>query len=101
GLDPVGVERVAEIQLAGEHAAGTLGQIRRPTIRRVERTSFRLDGEDVAFHVDVDGVGSDAGKIERYEELVTVAVRVERHRRRAGPCADLRRSEGVGGDRKS
>jgi hypothetical protein len=83
----VGIEGVAEEQLAGEHPERALGHLELDVLAAGGRASFGLDGEDVAFDVEVDRVGGHPGKVEGHHELVTGAVGVHRHRRGTRPGA--------------
>lgn len=62
-LDVVGVEGVTHEQLPGKHSAGALGDLQ-VGIVAVGRGALGLDGEHVAFDVNVDRGGVHAGQIE-------------------------------------
>ena len=50
----------------------------------VDGCALGSDGQHVAFDVEVDALGVDAGQIELHDELVAVAPRVHGHGRRTG-----------------
>jgi hypothetical protein len=87
GLDVVGVEGVAEEELAREDAEGAFGDLHLDVVAAGQGPPFGLDGQDVALDVELDGVLRDAGQVEADDELVAGAVGVHRHRGRLGPGA--------------
>jgi len=80
-LDAVEVEVVTEDELPAEQALRPLGGERLPVA--VARRALRLDGQDVALHVDVERVRGDPGQVELDDEAVPLAPCVHRHDRRA------------------
>src|SRR5581483_9392796 len=87
GSDVLGVEVVAEDQLAAEHTARPLGGDQLGVAG--SGRSLGPAGDHVAFDVQIDRVGVDAGQVELDMEGVAVAPRIHRHDRRPG--------EGAGG----
>src|SRR5215212_7433158 len=56
GGDVLGVERLTEEQLAGEHTERALGNLHLDVVALHGGPAFGLDRQDVALHVQVDGV---------------------------------------------
>src|SRR5918999_670026 len=76
-FEVVGVERVAQEDLAHEIAHGTLGGQDLDPVLGLD-VALRLDRQDVVRDGEVDRVRVDAGKVEGNDELVTLAVGVDR-----------------------
>src|SRR5215212_5117620 len=74
GRDVLGVERLTEEQLAGKHTERPLGHLHLDVVARRRGSAFRLDGQDVALHVQLDGVRRHARQVEHHHELVPGAV---------------------------
>src|SRR5689334_3597630 len=81
GFDVVEVEVVAEDELAVERAADSFGGEHLPVA--VAAYPFGLDGEHVAFDVQVDAFGAHPGEVELDDEPVTFTPGVHGHDRRS------------------
>ena len=81
-LDPVGVEILAENQLAAEDSAWPLG--RQHFAVRVDGRALSAHSHHVALDVEVQRVPVDAWQVEFDEERIAFTPRVHRHHRRSG-----------------
>ena len=87
GGDALGVEGVAEEQLAGEGAQGALGNLHLDLLAGGDRAALGLDRQHVLLDVQLDGVLGHARQVEADHELLALAPGVQRHRVRARPGA--------------
>ncbi len=78
GVEPIGIERVAEHDLADNRTLRSLLREHLDTVAGLPR-AFGADGQDVALDLHVEGIELDAGEIEAELDLLVVAERVHRH----------------------
>src|SRR5690625_6557877 len=77
GRDVIGVEVVTQHQLSTEMPAGSFSSQPFHMIR--EWWTFRLDCDDVAFHVHINAARVDSGKIEFNMERIAITPSVHEH----------------------
>ena len=87
GGDLVGVQGLAEEDLAGEDARWPLGDDHLSAVG-MDRGALGADGQHVLLDSQADGIGLDARQVEVDVEAVAAAIGVHQHRGRPGGGAE-------------